>query len=106
MKIKDLLRNAFRDADAERDLSSNSFHNSSSSKWGRDIDDSGIGSGCLLSLKMVSTATVEYSERTSDTLAKTGRLRCNDPAFAGETPPTMFVPYSMAFCVWKVPFVG
>jgi len=37
------------------------------------------------------------------TVAKTGRSRCLLPAFAGETPPTILVPYSMACWLWNVP---
>ena len=40
---------------------------------------------------------------TSFTEANTGRPRCKVPAFFGLTPPTMFVPYSMACSLWKVP---
>lgn len=41
--------------------------------------------------------------RTSRTEPNTGRPRCKVPAFLGLTPPTMFVPYSMACWLWKVP---
>ena len=40
---------------------------------------------------------------TSATEANTGRSRCNVPAFLGLTPPTIFVPYSIACWLWKVP---
>lgn len=36
---------------------------------------------------------------------KTGRPRCVVPAFFGETPPTIFVPYLRACSVWKVPYL-
>ncbi len=37
------------------------------------------------------------------TVSKTGRFRCVCPPFPGVTPPTIFVPYSMACCEWNVP---
>ncbi len=40
---------------------------------------------------------------TSLTELKTGSPRCSLPPFPGETPPTMFVPYSMACLEWNVP---
>lgn len=33
----------------------------------------------------------------------TGKFRCSRPPFPGLTPPTIFVPYSIACCEWKVP---
>src|SRR6185369_9084580 len=43
--------------------------------------------------------------RASSTVLKTGRPRCCDPPLPGVTPPTMLVPYSIACCEWKVPWV-
>jgi hypothetical protein len=40
---------------------------------------------------------------TSLTFLKTGKPRWTVPALAGEIPPTILVPYSNAFSVWKVP---
>lgn len=36
---------------------------------------------------------------------KTGRPKWVVPAFLGETPPTILVPYLRACSVWKVPFI-
>src|SRR5574338_1389220 len=41
----------------------------------------------------------------SNTVLKTGRPRCCEPPLPGVTPPTMLVPYSIACCEWKVPWV-
>ena len=41
---------------------------------------------------------------TSLTELNTGRFRCVWPPFPGEIPPTTLVPYSIAFCEWKVPW--
>ena len=45
------------------------------------------------------------SKTASATESKTGRPRCSCPPFLGVTPPTMLVPYSIAWVLWKVPSV-
>jgi hypothetical protein len=40
---------------------------------------------------------------TSFTVLNTGKLRWVFPPFPGDTPPTTFVPYSIACLLWKVP---
>ena len=40
---------------------------------------------------------------TSFTVPKTGSPRCVWPAFLGEVPPTILVPYARASFTWKVP---
>merc|ERR1719234_1388741 len=39
----------------------------------------------------------------SSTVLKTGKSRCMVPPLPALTPPTIFVPYSMACLEWKVP---
>lgn len=91
-----LLRDALRDAHTQRNFRCNGFQDGSGSARRGDIDDRGIGTRSLASLDRV---TRRFLVATSETLAKTGRFKCFVPALAGETPPTMFVPYSIAFWV-------
>ena len=50
-----------------------------------------------------TVAVAPVAAFASATVANTGRSRCFSPAFLGLTPPTIWVPYSMACWQWKVP---
>src|SRR3954452_24868436 len=41
----------------------------------------------------------------SSTVSNTGSPRCVCPPLPGAVPPTILVPYSIAACEWKVPFL-
>jgi len=47
-----------------------------------------------------------HAAHTSRTVLKTGSPRCLPPPLPGDTPPRIFVPYSIACSEWKVPCSG
>ncbi len=51
----------------------------------------------------MTEASAAVASTASATVLNTGRPRCSWPPLPGVTPPTIFVPYSMACSEWKVP---
>ena len=47
-------------------------------------------------------AVAPVARTAAFTVSNTGRSRCVMPLFPGVTPPTMFVPYSIASFAWKL----
>ena len=67
------------------------------------IDNSGRfldGGGTRIML--TSAPVCSTAERI---VLNTGTPRCSPPPRPGVTPPTIWVPYSMHCCVWKVPWL-
>lgn len=102
------FRNPFSNADYKPYFTFYSFDDGVRSVRGRDIKH-----GCIwLSLpnglmEPVRVRTMQFCRHaipqlTSLTEPNTGRPRCVCPAFFGETPPTIFVPYASASLIWKV----
>lgn len=84
------------------------FMNSLSSSWCWNIDYWCVSSCFLSCLLMEDSRMNKHTTRqiacyTSTTLLNTGSPRCVWPPLPGDTPPTMFVPYSIACLLWKVP---
>ena len=53
----------------------------------------------------MTLASAPVAARASPTVSNTGNPRCIAPPLPGEVPPTMRVPYSIAFSEWNVPFL-
>jgi hypothetical protein len=102
------LRDSFCNTHNKTDLIFNSFNDGVSSGRRRDIEDSCIRFCCGYGLNkagiQLNYKWCKLMIRTSRTVPKTGSPRCVCPAFFGETPPTMLVPYANASVTWKVPY--
>ena len=82
-------RDAFGDADDERDAGVRGFEDGVGCEWRRDEDDGGVRAGLLRPPRL--------------TVLKTGQPSCVVPPLPGVTPPTTLVPYSAQPLAWKVP---
>ena len=103
------LWDSFGNTHNQTNLIFNSFDNGVSSTGWRDIENGCVGFCCGYGLTAAFSSTSKCGLdpegiHTSLTLPKTGSPRCVCPAFFGDTPPTMLVPYASASLTWKVPY--
>lgn len=100
------LGDTLRNANDQRNFVVYGFNNCISSEWRWNIDHSRVGLSLLNGLHkrtrhadgLVNSVKPEesLSSHTSFTDPNTGKPRWVVPAFLGETPPTIFVPYANA----------
>lgn len=102
------LGDTLSNANDQRNFIVDGFNNRVGSRRWRDIDHSRVRLSLLDSLhegkphatgvdsSIPTKGSARGSSLTSFTDPKTGKPRCVVPAFLGETPPTMFVPYANA----------
>lgn len=92
------LWNAFSDAYNQANLVLNCLYDGVGGGGRWYVENSRVGFSITDCLNMSLNQLVGRRELvpTSRTDPKTGRPRCVWPAFLGDTPPTMFVPYASA----------
>lgn len=103
-----MLWNSFCNAYNQGHLCFNSFNNSFSCAWWWHVDDRCLSSSSFLGFSNLEFYLIKIFWRAATpkiwlTELKTGCPKCSLPPLPGDTPPTTWVPYSIACCEWNVP---